>query len=67
MTANIQPTNTENGPALSRALVAPQKPKLLDSVREELRLRHYSLRTEQAYLGWMKRFIFFHGKSTHAN
>ena len=43
---------------------APQsgKPKLLDQVRQLLRLRHYSLRTEEAYLAWMKRFILFHGK-----
>jgi hypothetical protein len=38
------------------------KPKLLDQVRKILRLRHYSLRTEEAYLAWMKRFILFHGK-----
>jgi integron integrase len=44
--------------------VAPQsgKPKLLDQVRQLLRLRHYSLRTEEAYLGWMRRYILFHGK-----
>ena len=38
------------------------KVKLLDQVRREIRLRHYSLRTEQAYVQWIKRFIFFHGK-----
>src|SRR5436853_3699779 len=38
------------------------KPKLLDQVRQLLRLRHYSLRTEEAYLGWMRRYILFHGK-----
>src|ERR687895_213417 len=38
------------------------KPKLLDQVREKLRVRHYSIRTEQAYLQWIKRFILFHGK-----
>ncbi len=37
-------------------------PKLLDQVRELLRIRHYSIRTEQAYLQWIKRFILFHGK-----
>jgi len=36
--------------------------KLLDQVREVARLRHFSLRTEQAYTAWIKRFIFFHGK-----
>jgi hypothetical protein len=38
-----------------------RKPKLLDQVREAIRTRHYSLRTEEAYVGWNKRFIFFHG------
>jgi integron integrase len=38
------------------------KPKLLDQVRDRIRVKHYSIRTEQAYLGWIKRFILFHGK-----
>lgn len=37
-------------------------PKLLDQVREVLRMKHYSLRTEQAYVGWIKRYILFHNK-----
>ena len=37
-------------------------PRLLDQVRSALRVRHYSLRTEEAYLQWIKRYIFFHGK-----
>ena len=36
--------------------------KLLDQVRDALRLKHYSIRTEQAYVGWIKRFILFHNK-----
>jgi len=36
------------------------KPKLLDQLREALRSRHYSRRTEQTYCHWVKRFIFFH-------
>lgn len=36
-------------------------PKLLDQVRSLVRLRHYSRRTEQAYVFWIKRFIRFHG------
>jgi hypothetical protein len=35
-------------------------PKLLDQLREALRSRHYSPHTEQAYCGWVKRFIYFH-------
>lgn len=38
------------------------KPRFLEQVRTVLRTRHYSLRTEEAYLGWMRRFIIFHGK-----
>lgn len=38
-----------------------QPPRLLDVVRRQIRLRHYSPRTEEAYLGWVRRFIRFHG------
>ena len=37
-------------------------PRLLDPVREEIRTRHYSRRTEEAYVHWIRRFIVFHGK-----
>ena len=37
-------------------------PKLLDQVRGKIRLKHYSIRTEQAYLDWIKRFILHFGK-----
>jgi integron integrase len=40
--------------------------KLLDQVREQLRLKHYSYRTEETYLHWIKRFILFH-KKRHPN
>jgi len=35
---------------------------LLQRVRERIRVRHYSIRTEQAYCDWIKRFVIFHGK-----
>ena len=39
-----------------------QRPKkLLDQARDAIRLKHYSIRTEQAYVGWIKRYIYFHG------
>ena len=38
------------------------KPKLLDQVREKLRVKHTSYLTEKAYVTWIKRFIIFHGK-----
>ena len=37
-------------------------PRLLDRVHEAVRIRHYSRRTETAYVGWIRRFIRFHGK-----
>lgn len=37
-------------------------PRLLDRVREKIRLKHYSLRTEEAYTDWIRRFILHHGK-----
>jgi len=40
---------------------SPSPPKLLDRVREAIRLRHYSPRTEQAYLAWIRRFIVSSG------
>ena len=37
------------------------KPKLLDRVRDKIRTKHYSYRTEQQYVGWIRRYIRFHG------
>ena len=48
---------------VTRNRVSPGKaPRLLDQLRHQIRLRHYSIRTEQAYVGWVKRFIIFHGR-----
>ena len=44
----------------SRGLAAPAK--LLDQVRAAVRVRHYSIRTEEAYVAWIRRFILFHDK-----
>ena len=41
---------------------SPDNRKLLDRVRDAIRLKHYSIRTEQAYVDWIKRFILFHKK-----
>ncbi len=44
------------------ASAQPAKPpKLLDQLRERIRYRHYSVRTEEAYVLWAKRYIFYHG------
>ena len=50
--------------AASTGLATGQRsePKLLDRVREAIRVRHYSRRTEEAYVTWIRRFIVFHGK-----
>ncbi|HEY6065127.1 MAG TPA: phage integrase N-terminal SAM-like domain-containing protein, partial [Thermoanaerobaculia bacterium] len=39
-----------------------REPRLLDRVRLAIRSRHYSLRTEEAYVAWARRFVVFHGK-----
>jgi hypothetical protein len=44
---------------------APQ-PRRLDRVRAAVRTRHYSRRTEEGYLAWIRRYIFFHGKCHRA-
>ncbi len=36
--------------------------KLLDRVRDQVRVKHYSYRTEEAYVQWIRRFILFHNK-----
>jgi hypothetical protein len=45
-----------------QSLSAVPKPKLLDQVRQAIRMRHYSPKTEDSYVHWIKRFIFFHDK-----
>lgn len=37
-----------------------QQPKLLDLVRQRIRYKHMSYRTEQAYCGWIKRYVIYH-------
>jgi integron integrase len=49
-------------PAMIASLPAANKPKLLDQVRDVMRRRHYSIRTEQVYIDWIKRFILYHDK-----
>jgi integron integrase len=52
-------------PNMSNSLPAaakPHKAKLLDQVRDVIRRKHFSLRTEQTYTDWIRRFILYHGK-----
>ena len=53
--SSVQTTSGQNS-------VSQNKPRLMDLVRGAIRVRHYSRRTEAAYLGWIRRFILFHGK-----
>lgn len=54
-------TRDWHGPGESPDVVPT--PKLLDRVRDAIRARHYSRRTEEAYVYWIRRFIVFHGKA----
>ncbi len=50
-------------PAPPQSLAAPAaKPKLLDQLRQAIRALHYSIKTEEAYVHWARRYILFHGK-----
>lgn len=59
------PGNREGPPPLPAPVTSgalPPPPRLLDRVGQAIRARHYSPRTEKAYVGWIKRYIFFHHK-----
>jgi len=47
---------------MSRTITGGEKKKLLDLAGEILRRKHYSIRTEGAYIGWITRYIFFQNK-----
>jgi integron integrase len=51
----------ESAPVSSSGTAPRETPRLLTRVRRAIRVRHYSRRTEKAYVGWIKRFIFFNG------
>ena len=58
----MSPTNPDQTPANVAFRKAASRPKLLDQVRHAIRMRHYSRRTEQTYVAWIRRFILFHRK-----
>jgi len=60
--SGFQTSRSNRDPGISPAVPPAPKPKLLDQVRQAIRTRHYSYRTEKAYVHWIKRFIFFHDK-----
>ena len=59
----VTPQITAVDPDPGALAPAPQtaEPRLLPSVRDKLRVLHYSLRTEEAYVGWIKQFIYWSG------
>jgi len=57
--ASSSPPGTEA--QIPPAILSPAQPKLLDRVRQSVRTLHYSPRTEEAYVYWIRRFIFHHG------
>ena len=48
--------------AVENTSTASNPPKLLDQLRAKIRFKHYSIRTEDAYVHWVRRYILFHGK-----
>ncbi len=44
------------------AMPHSRPPKLLDQLRDRIPLKHYSIRTEQVYVDWVRRYILFHAK-----
>lgn len=56
------PTDPANLPTAADDALAQRPPKLLERLRIHMRTRHYSIRTEQAYIDWARRFIVYHGK-----
>ncbi|KAF1706469.1 integrase [Pseudoxanthomonas sangjuensis] len=55
------PYPSRNAP-INRSAIGSGSPRLLDEVRRRIRVRHYSLRTEHIYVGWIRRFILANGK-----
>ena len=53
--------SSSNAATRNPSRVQRKPPRLLDRVRQKLRLRHFSYRTEQAYVAWIKRYIHYHG------
>ena len=58
----MSPTSASHVNTAPGAAPAPAPPRLLDSLRHAVRVRHYSIRTEDTYLDWVRLFILLHGK-----
>jgi len=58
--SSLGPRDPLDGAASTVPSPCGNKPKLLDQVRSAIRTRHYSRRTEKAYVFWVRRFVIFH-------
>ena len=56
------PSTVDPKQASARDQSTPPPPRLLDALRHAIRVRHYSIRTEEAYVDWARRFVRFHGR-----
>jgi hypothetical protein len=52
----------QNAREFPRMMTTGNGPKLEDQLRAVLRLKHYSFKTEDAYVGWDRRYVLWHGK-----
>lgn len=59
-TGNPRPKHADEGKV--NTVSGSRQPKLLDQVRNRIRCKHYSIRTEQSYVNWIKQFIFYNDK-----
>ena len=62
---NAAQSSGRQAPRCTVVLPPLQAPRLLDQVRERVRYLHYSVRTEQAYVFWIRAFVRFHGAQVH--
>ena len=66
--ANYGQRESRDGQPVPRSRIIPNpKLKLLDQVREVLRLKHYSIHTERSYCDWARRYVRFHGMKSRAD
>jgi hypothetical protein len=59
---SLTPFGLHHKSRMETAQANPAEPKLLDQVRNQIRIRHFSIRTEEAYVRWVRRLMLFSGK-----
>jgi integron integrase len=60
--ASMSPVDAAGVKAGTAPVPVPAPPRLLDRMRQAIRVRHFAIRTEQTYVDWARRYILFHGK-----